>query len=195
MANIRLFSNYTCLGLSILLLSACGFTLRGSQALPDTFKQVIIDSKVQYSELTRALVKRLPVYQLSALVSNDETVLNNATGAFVLLKLEPEKFERRLLSLFSSGQVAEYEIVYIVNYSVTFPGKQIIKNSFRVSREYQDDPDQILAKSRELNLILAELREESADRMIRLLSTQFSSAIDEDDQQAMLKDPALESGE
>ena len=46
-----------------------------------------------------------------------------------------------------------------------------------VAREYQDDPDQVLAKSRELDLVLDEMRAESADRMIRLLSSQYTEAL------------------
>jgi LPS-assembly lipoprotein len=46
-----------------------------------------------------------------------------------------------------------------------------------VAREYQDDPDQVLAKSRELELVLNEMRTESADRMIRLLSSQYTQAL------------------
>ena len=61
-----------------------------------------------------------------------------------------------LLSVFTTGQVAEYELVYTVDYQILFPGKQIISDSLTVSREYQDDPDQILAKSRELDLVLEE---------------------------------------
>lgn len=158
----------------IISISACGFKLRGTQALPENLTQVLINAPLQYSPLSRALQKRLPVYQLQGLINPKETMSDEKVQQTVVVELKPEQFERRLLSVFTSGQVAEYELVYTVNYSVIFPGALPIANTLTVSREYQDDPDQILAKSRELNLVLAELRNESADRLIRLLSSQFA---------------------
>jgi LPS-assembly lipoprotein len=159
------------------LMTACGFTLRGSQALPETLTQVAINASFQYSPLSRALQKRLPVYQLQGLINPSVTIGAEMLDKTVVVKLEPEQFERRLLSVFSSGQVAEYELVFTVNYTITFPNKIPIENSLKVSREYQDDPDQILAKSRELNLVLNELRVEASDRLIRLMSSQYNSSI------------------
>lgn len=157
-----------------LVLSACGFTLRGSQALPDHIDTVVLYSPIQASGLYRALQKRLPVYQLRGL-SHDATELNQvAKQAYVEITLQPENLERQLLSVFSSGQVAEYELIYTVDYEVSFPNSESISNTLVVSREYQEDPRQILAKSRELELVLNEMRDESADRIIRLLSSQYS---------------------
>jgi LPS-assembly lipoprotein len=76
--------------------------------------------------------------------------------------------------VFSSGQVAEYELIYSVDYQVIFPNAEPINNTVSVSREYQDDPQRILAKSRELELIMDEMRMETADRIIRLLSSQYT---------------------
>ena len=88
----------------------------------------------------------------------------------------PEKLERQLLSVYPSGQVAEYELIYVVRYRVQFPGKEAVMVQFEVVRDYQDDPDQVLAKSRELELMLSEMRDEAADIMIRRLSSQAAAA-------------------
>lgn len=167
----------------VCLVTACGFTLRGSQALPETLTQVSIEASFQYSPLSRALQKRLPVYQLEGLINPTTTIEPQMLNKTVVVKLAPEQFERRLLSVFSSGQVAEYELVFTVNYTITFPNKIPIENSLKVSREYQDDPDQILAKSRELNLVLDELRVEASDRLIRLMSSQYNSSVFDKDSQ------------
>ncbi len=159
-----------------MLISGCGFSLRGSQALPESLTQVAITAPSQYSPLSRALAKRLPVYQLTSIINPTASSLEEKTLETVVIQLQPEQFERRLLSVFSTGQVAEYELIYTVKYQVLFPNKLPIPNVLTVAREYQDDPDQILAKSRELNLILNELRREAADRLIRLLSSQYNSA-------------------
>jgi LPS-assembly lipoprotein len=173
---LKTISNALKLGALVVLIvsiSACGFKLRGSQALPENLTQVLINAPLQYSPLSRALQKRLPVYQLRGLINPQASMDELEEQKTVKVELQPEQFERRLLSVFTSGQVAEYELVYTVKYTVTFPNALPIQNTLTVSREYQDDPDQILAKSRELNLVLTELRNESADRLIRLLSSQF----------------------
>ena len=90
--------------------------------------------------------------------------------------LLPEKLERQLLSVYPSGQVAEYELIYVVRYRVQFPDKEAVMAQFEVVRDYQDDPDQVLAKSRELELMLSEMRDEAADIMIRRLSSQAVAA-------------------
>jgi LPS-assembly lipoprotein len=69
---------------------------------------------------------------------------------------------RRLLSVFSTGQVAEYELIYAVNYMLHFADMKPQNYTFTLIREYQDDPRQVLAKTRELNLVLNELRQEAA---------------------------------
>jgi LPS-assembly lipoprotein len=177
------------------LVSACGFTLRGSQALPETLTQVAINAPLQYSPLSRALQKRLPVYQLVGLINSAAATDIDMLDKTVVVQLQPEQFERRLLSVFSTGQVAEYDLVFTVNYTIIFPHKIPIQNSFKVSREYQDDPEQILAKSRELNLVLNELRVEAADRIIRLMSSQYnSSQFDIDNQTNKVKLSATSKG-
>lgn len=164
-------------GLVITLIYGCGFSLRGSQTLPDNLTDVIINAPLQYSPLSRALQQRLSVYQLNGVINDTTQILPGNKEQTVVVNLQPEHFERRLLSVFMSGQVAEYELVYSITYQVVFPNSLPISNKLTVSREYQDDPDQILAKSRELELVLNELRRETADRLIRLLSSQYTSAV------------------
>jgi len=44
---------------------------------------------------------------------------------------------------------------------------------FDVTRDYQDDPDAVLAKSRELDLVLGEMRQQAAERIIRQIYTSY----------------------
>jgi LPS-assembly lipoprotein len=158
-------------------LQGCGFKLRGSQALPSYINNVVILSQFDYLPLSRALNKRLPVYQLKSIIGEKTIPEGIEPTTVVVIKLQPEELERRLLSVFSTGQVAEYELIYSVNYEVIFPFAEPLSAFITVAREYQDDPDQALAKSRELELVLDEMREESADRIIRLLSSQYTAAL------------------
>ena len=157
----------------ILSISSCGFQLRGSQQFPEHIKLVEVRSLSAHDPQARALAERLPVYQLDyTRAAAPDEVANT-----VVIELRPENLDRRLLSVFRTGQVAEYELIYRVDYRLTFPGQAPVNSVVEVLREYQDDPDQVLAKSRELDLILDEMRAEAADRIIRLMASQASAPV------------------
>ena len=158
-----------------LVLTGCGFHLRGNETLPPSVNYVAVTSAQSHAPLARALKKQLSVYNLKGGELKDSPSENMA----VLIDIQPEQLERRLLSLFATGQVAEYELIYGVRYTVTFPGKAPLPAYFEVLRDYQDDPQQVLAKSRELELVLSEMREEAADKIIRRIASQSSRAVAE----------------
>ncbi|MBU2977020.1 LPS assembly lipoprotein LptE [Alteromonas sp. C1M14] len=164
-----------CFIATLLSLTSCGFHLRGNQALPPSVNYVAMSSAQAHSPLARALKKRLKVYNIQGGSIADSP----SPDTSVHIDIQPEQLERRLLSLFASGQVAEYELIYGVGYTVTFPDKAPIKAYFEVLRDYQDDPEQVLAKSRELELVLSEMRDEAADKIIRRLTTQASQSTPE----------------
>lgn len=154
--------------LALAALNGCGFKLRGIEQMPDHFQQVYVKSQFRHEPLQRALQDRLQHYQVSQI----ESLTEQNKGETVVLYLYPESVERRLLSIFSTGQVAEYELIYTVRYEVQFPAQEAQLVEFNVLRDYQDDPDQVLAKSRELELVLSEMRKDASDRIVRLLASQ-----------------------
>ena len=74
------------------------------------------------------------------------------------------------MSLFQNGQVAEYELAYGVSYVVKRPGEKAIEKRFELYRNYQDDPDHALAKAKELELLISEIRKQASSRIVRELS-------------------------
>ncbi|HAT40565.1 MAG TPA: hypothetical protein DCS87_02435, partial [Rheinheimera sp.] len=86
---------------------------------------------------------------------------------FVLVE---DSLKRRNLSLFTNGQVAEYELIYTLDYQLILPGQDPVPYRIELNRDYQDDPNRALAKSRELDLLLSELRSQAVSRIIRQLS-------------------------
>ncbi|MBB66663.1 hypothetical protein C7Y69_07045 [Alteromonas sp. KS69] len=169
---MRRLLRYTVVLSALFALGGCGFHLRSAPSLPENVKSVLITSARAHAPLARALHNRLTVYGLNGVYQQDSTSSNDGVSLYLL----PEKLERRLLSVYASGQVAEYELIYTVRYRVQFPDEEAIMATFDVMRDYQDDPDQVLAKSRELELVLDEMRAEAADIIIRRLSSQASAA-------------------
>ncbi|MFA3790389.1 LPS assembly lipoprotein LptE [Aliiglaciecola sp. SL4] len=163
---MKLFSGRVFLLIAVLVtLHGCGFKFRGSQPLPEGIQQVYLADPKEYSPLKRALKEHFDFYQIDY-VANIPVAQKDQT---IAIYLYPDSLDRRLLSLFSTGQVAEYELVLTIKLQVIFPNNEPQIVEFDITREYQDDPDAILAKSRELDLILKEMRNQAADRIVRML--------------------------
>ncbi|MGO4894038.1 LPS-assembly lipoprotein LptE [Flavobacterium sp. W21_SRS_FM6] len=162
---VTLFKGFIAGGL-LIALTGCGFSLRGAFHLPAEIQTVQLSSVAHNASLERALAKRLKPYWL-------QMVDNSGATADLTITLLPDELDRRLLSLFQTGQVAEYELVYTVKYQLQFAHSEMQAIEFTVTREYQDDPDAVLAKSRELDLVLGEMRQQAADRIIRQISTSY----------------------
>lgn len=146
--------------LSSLLLGSCGFHLRGDLPLSH-FPAMYIQSE-RHSELAALLSSRLEYNKVELLSSYQQSA--------PMLQLLSDTLERRTLSLFPNGQVAEYELIYKVRYALTMPDAESQPYEFELFRDYQDDPNQALAKAKELELMLGELRQQAANRIMRQLS-------------------------
>ena len=144
------------------ILTACGFQLRGDYLLDDDLQILYVSSSDVHGELTR-LVKL-------SLTRNQVKVLKRSKTNIPELRILADKLDRRTLSLFSNGQVAEYELIYSVHYQVRFTGEDAQDFRFELYRDYQDDPNLALAKSRELSLLLSEMRTAAADKILRDLA-------------------------
>jgi LPS-assembly lipoprotein len=145
---------------SSLLLTSCGFHLRGSLPL-ERYPAIFVDAK-KHSELASLLSEQLE--------SNKVKLLTELDPQAPALMLQQDSLERRTLSLFPNGQVAEYELIYRVSYQLLLPGQDIQEFQFELTRDYQDDPNLALAKAKELDLLLQELRNQAASRIIRQLN-------------------------
>lgn len=151
-------------------LSSCGFHLRGDYLLSDELQTLYVSSSDVHGELTR-LVKQ-------HLARNQVTILKRSSATAPELRIMSDKLDRRTLSVFQNGQVAEYELIYAVHYQLRFSSKDNSKDiseqreepqnfRFELYRDYQDDPNLALAKSRELSLLLSEMRQSAADKILR----------------------------
>jgi LPS-assembly lipoprotein len=167
----------------ILTLVGCGFKLRGDYGLPVGIDQLQLSAAQKNTPLYRILVKQLKGLNIE-IVDNTASISSIEEQVYAIVYLASDKLERRLLSLFSTGQVAEYELVYTIKYQIQFTAQSSLslqaapytqQMEFDVTREYQDDPDAVLAKSRELDLVQNEMRQEAAGRIIRQIASSYSN--------------------
>ena len=141
----------------------CGFSLRGDYLISPELQRLYVSSTDTHSELTRVLKQQLTI--------NKVQVVKNFAADIPELRLLKDSLDRRTLSVFDNGQVAEYELIYTVRYQLRLANSDIQSFTFEINRDYQDDPDRALAKSRELKLILSEMRQQAATEIVRNIAS------------------------
>ncbi|MBR9729444.1 LPS assembly lipoprotein LptE [Shewanella intestini] len=156
------FKQVVSIVLVTLMMSGCGFRLQQSYSIPTQLSTLHLTSSDEYSELTRILNDRLRVNSINLVQASDNVPI---------LRLVNDSLERATLSLYPTGNVAEYELIYHVNYTVVLPNEEPQHFKTAIRRDYKDDPRTALAKSREMELLVKEMRSQAADRIVQTLAT------------------------
>ncbi|RUO66557.1 hypothetical protein CWI77_04195 [Pseudidiomarina planktonica] len=146
-----------------LVLASCGFQLRDDYQLPASLQQAKL-SAPQFSEFAKVMRERLVLAGVE-LVEKDSPVT---------IRINNDQLDRRTLSLSASGQVAEYELIYRVRYELLQEQREPQQFELEVYRDYQDDPNFALAKTREREILVGEMREEAARRVLRQLIAELT---------------------
>lgn len=149
------------LALSVLLSAGCGFRLQGSYSIPEQLQTLSLSSQDEYSELTRLVRERLRLNSIAVVQPADD---------IPALRIINDSLDRSTLSIYPTGNVAEYELNYQVSFSVQLPEAESQRFDVSIHRDYLDDPRTALAKTREMELLLKEMRIQAADRIIQALA-------------------------
>ncbi|MCL1088326.1 LPS assembly lipoprotein LptE [Shewanella profunda] len=153
---------FAIMALTIMASAGCGFKLQRSYQIPDVLSQLSLTSSDEYSELTRLVRERLRLNNVKVV---------DAANDIPVLRLMTDSLERSTLSLYSTGNVAEYELIYLVEFAVALPGKEAQPFKIEIRRDYLDDPRTALAKSREMELLVKEMRVQAADRILQSMAS------------------------
>ncbi len=143
----------------LLLLSGCGFRLRGSDYGVTKLDQAVY---VQIDDSQSALLASL---------KNSLNLVKNRSEAQTVLTIISENRGRRVLSVASDGKVEEYELQYSVTFSATtHEGAKILpRQSVTLKRTYQFDESAVLAiETEESDLYLA-MADDAAYQIARRL--------------------------
>lgn len=146
--------------IALSILTACGFQLRGSYQTPAQLSEVSIEAP-QRSELASLLHDELAQYEIEV-VSRDSSITH--------IEILDDSLDRRVLSLLISGQVAEYELIYTAPVRVYMVDGRVETHDVNIYRDYQEDPNFALAKTRELELLVTEMRTDAVYRIMMLLT-------------------------
>ncbi len=152
----------------LLLLSACGFHLRGTETsrvqLPPTY----------LAGAAGPLQQEVRHYLSISGVS----VVEEQKDARLVIDLIGEDVQRRVLSVGSTGKVEEYEVRYAASYAVERgeSGNVIPKESMSEQRSYSFNEADVLAKDVEQERLVQDMRRDVVRRMMMRLQSALKSA-------------------
>lgn len=149
-------------------LSACGFKLRGSDyRLPDAWQAVSIETRGNLkpgSDITRELAIQLRLTQ-------GADVHRGVVPGLPRIVLLGERFRTSVGALDSLGRAQEHLLEYVVHYKlVDQAGKELLSaQRIYLRQEQVFSSGTILAKEREQQYLLGQLRTRMANRIIERL--------------------------
>jgi LPS-assembly lipoprotein len=149
--------------LATLVLAACGFHLQSAARLAPRLEPAYVDATDRHSEFYQSL---------SAALSTSGTSLAASPGqALTVVRVLRDEPSRRVLTVSAANTPREYEVEYLVEYSVSTGGKELLPaQSIVLTRIYSFDETQLLAKEEEESRIRAALAEELAALVMRRLA-------------------------
>lgn len=161
-----------------LLLTSCGFRLRGAVTLPPQLERTElagIDPRSALGDEIRAVLEG----------AGARIVMGDATA---LLHVGDEGEARRVLTVGgSTGQASEYEIIYQFSFELRAPlaldaaedaepAILVPRQTVSVSRDYAFDPTNVVAKAEEEAMLVREMRTFAVRQMVLRLRAGLQSA-------------------
>jgi len=153
----------TCV-VAVLFLQSCGFHLRGEIELPPEIHQLAIDDVTTTSQIGPVL--RIQLRRL------DIKVLENVDDAKLVIQIDKEAFQRRVMTVSPEGQVQEFELSYTVFYAIQNKDNQsasISNQSLTVRRGLRFDETAVLGKTSEETQLQKDMVDAAAEQILRRL--------------------------
>ncbi|MEO1082480.1 MAG: LPS assembly lipoprotein LptE [Pseudomonadota bacterium] len=149
-----------------LVLASCGFQLRGvdgSSALPESWRSMHLVTGSPNAEFARTV---------DATFSASGVVWEARESASHTLRLGPERFSQRNLSVNAQARAAEFDLVMSTEFSVLDRSGQLVmpRTTATVNKQMENDPQNVVGKAEEVRVLRAELRRELADQILRRIS-------------------------
>ncbi len=148
------------------LLSACGFHLRGTGdvAVSEQWRSMYLVSNNPNSEFSREVKTRF--------AANGVAWQEDKSTASFQLVLGPERFSQRNLSLNAEARAAEFELTMRSTFSVRdAAGEEIMADTTgSVVKQMENDPRNVVGKAEEIRILKSEMRGELAQQILRRIA-------------------------
>lgn len=148
----------TLLLLCCLLLSACGFHLRGSADIAEPLRQLTLITPERSRSQLEPVLRR----QLQA----NGVILNSGSG--YTLQITSESRSRREATLGANADIDEYELTTKVSFEVKDPqGNPVLQRKILAERTYDYDSDKETASSAQEAQLYIEMDQQLANQILR----------------------------
>ena len=156
---------------SLLMLSGCGFHLRGSGELPEELSEVALEGTRPNGELGVAV--------RNGFSRVGGQVVDSKTRAQSVLVITQDSSSRRVLSVDSIGQANEYELAYTLGFRLDDPNgvNRVVQQSINLRRQFRFDPDLTLAKADEEARLVREMRQDAVRQMLQRLKAGIENPV------------------
>lgn len=147
-----------------LLQASCGFHLRGDVKYPAAMAMTYIDTADRYTLFYQQL--------RAALRESGVQVTEDAASAGALLRILRDETGQRVLTISARNTPQEYDVYYVVRYSLQIGGTEAIApQELVLSRDYNYDETRVLGKNAEAEM----MRRALADDLVGLVTRQLSA--------------------
>ncbi len=163
MQSFKLYRKICLLTLTMLV-SGCGFHLRGMVDMPAWLKNVAIIVPQAHRELASLLTDQLLAYNVN--ISTDPAI------ADYWLIIEDDNTQQQIASISSSTTPRQYQLIYTLHFKLQrAKGKDIMSsNQIVVTRQVTINGDRILGSNKEEELLKAEMKKDAVIQLINRIS-------------------------
>ncbi len=149
----------------ILIVSACGWRLRGTLTLPEGLEVVQVISEREAADIAEEL--------RDLLKNNNVQVTDNAAEAQLTIKLNSFSERRRATTLGNNTLITEYELISEARFDITRRAdveQTLLDNELATStRSYDYDENDVASSNQEQRLLQREMRLDVAQQIVRRL--------------------------
>ncbi|WP_434571619.1 LPS assembly lipoprotein LptE [Pseudomonas sp. Z3-8] len=160
--------NLLVMGLAVLL-SACGFQLRGTGTTELAIRELDLSARDAYGDTVKMLRQTL-----------ENSGVKVYSGAPYKLVLASEQQSQRSLSYAGAGRSAEYELTNVLNYEIRGQnGLSLLDDKLQVQKVYLHDGNNITGSDQESVEVRGEMRRELVQRMMLRLQQLSPAQLDQ----------------
>ena len=172
--------NLLVMGLAVLL-SACGFQLRGTGTNEMAIRELDLSARNAYGET---------VTQLRQVLQSSGVKVY--AGAPYKLVLTDEQESQRILSYAGAGRTGEYQVSTVLSYDIRgAQGLPLLSDKLEVQKIFIHDGNNLVGSDQEANTARTETRRELVQRMMLRLSQLTPTQLDQLQQTAEMCSRAL----
>jgi LPS-assembly lipoprotein len=167
-SNNMIKRNLLVMGLAVLL-SACGFQLRGTGTTELAIKELDLSARDAYGDTVKMLRQTL-----------ENSGVKVYSGAPYKLVLASEQQSQRSLSYAGAGRSAEYELTNVLSYEIRGNnGLSLLDDKLQVQKVYLHDGNNITGSDQESVEVRGEMRRELVQRMMLRLQQLSPAQLDQ----------------